>query len=594
MNDYAQQHPRAVRSEHRWVLPLTAVDVLAHLQRMLFLRFLFADGAAVEAYAASHGTPPHAARASSSQSGSNAYAIAPARSASGHSLLLINPHLPWSGELTLFEAQIVENARFMYGAALVGQPYISMGFNDALGWAHTMNGFDALDTYELTLCPGGYMLDGAAHAFETLPPVTLRVRKPNGKLEARQLPRLRSEHGPVVWLDEGSQRALSLRFSPGAFDQLVRHYWRQADARTLAEFEAAATRDRLATFDTLYADREGQILFRYEGVMPRRNQGDYLSWQGVQPGQSSANLWRDVFPQSASPRVHNPASGFLQNANDPPWFVTLPPLDARAYPAYIAPPHLDYRAEQSLRRVANDSSISFEELVTFKQSNRVELADRFLPALLTAAEGHAPLEPARRVLASWDHALGPDARGAVLFFAWIDTMEELGGPDWAKEPWSLREPLATPRGLADERIAITALDRASQRVKERYGSLAVTYGSVYRLRRGRYDLPASAGPVRYGVYSAAEFAVADGGRQVAWGGDSFVAVVEFSDPVHAMGLLAYGNASAQGSPFVGDQLILFSRRELRPLWIQRPEVEQHVHEREQLKASTRAHQPRPY
>ena len=66
------------------------------------------------------------------------------------------------------------------------------------------------------------------------------------------------------------------------------------------------------------------------------------------------------------------------------------------------------------------------------------------------------------------------------------------------------------------------------------------------------------------------------------GGDSFVAVVEFSEPVRARVLLGYGNASQPDSPHRGDQLELMARRELRPVWRSRAEVEAHLERREMV------------
>ncbi|MCG8457486.1 MAG: penicillin acylase family protein, partial [Holophagales bacterium] len=56
----------------------------------------------------------------------------------------------------------------------------------------------------------------------------------------------------------------------------------------------------------------------------------------------------------------------------------------------------------------------------------------------------------------------------------------------------------------------------------------------------------------------------------------------FSDPVRAEVLLSYGNSSQPGSAHVGDQLELLSRQELRPVWRERAEIEQHLQEREVL------------
>ena len=59
-------------------------------------------------------------------------------------------------------------------------------------------------------------------------------------------------------------------------------------------------------------------------------------------------------------------------------------------------------------------------------------------------------------------------------------------------------------------------------------------------------------------------------------GDTFFAVVEFSTPIHAEGLLSYGNWSKKGSPHVEDQIKLMSRKEMRPIWKDRKDIEAHL------------------
>ena len=44
--------------------------------------------------------------------------------------------------------------------------------------------------------------------------------------------------------------------------------------------------------------------------------------------------------------------------------------------------------------------------------------------------------------------------------------------------------------------------------------------------------------------------------------------------------MSYGNSSQPGSPHDGDQLELFSRKEMRPVWRQRAEIEGHLADRE--------------
>ncbi|PYP41328.1 MAG: hypothetical protein DMD43_06790, partial [Gemmatimonadetes bacterium] len=71
--------------------------------------------------------------------GSNAWALAPGRTASGHAILLRNPHLAW--DAGYYEAHVtVPGALDFYGDFRIGGPFTVVGgFNRALGWATTNN-----------------------------------------------------------------------------------------------------------------------------------------------------------------------------------------------------------------------------------------------------------------------------------------------------------------------------------------------------------------------------------------------------------------------------------------------------------------------
>ena len=64
-----------------------------------------------------------------------------------------------------------------------------------------------------------------------------------------------------------------------------------------------------------------------------------------------------------------------------------------------------------------------------------------------------------------------------------------------------------------------------------------------------------------------------GAPLTAGSGDTFFAVVEFSTPIHAEGLLSYGNWSKKGSRHIEDQLQLMWRKEMRPIWKDRKDIE---------------------
>jgi acyl-homoserine-lactone acylase len=71
-------------------------------------------------------------------------------------------------------------------------------------------------------------------------------------------------------------------------------------------------------------------------------------------------------------------------------------------------------------------------------------------------------------------------------------------------------------------------------------------------------------------------------RFAAVGGDCYIAAVEFSDPVRAMVLTVYGNATQPGSNPGDEQLMLFSRKQLRPALLERTQILEHLAHRELL------------
>ncbi|MEE8523534.1 MAG: acylase [Thermoanaerobaculia bacterium] len=579
INDYVTRHADAIADDVEVVLPVSAADVLAHLQRVIHFTFLV-DPREVAAATRQLGAGEKVAQgpvSGSDAKGSNAWAVAPKRSASGHAMLVANPHLPWSDLFTWFEVHLVSPEVDITGVTLVGTPVVGIGFNDHLGWTHTVNTHDGVDFYELTLGDGGYVFDGEVRAFEVTTE-TLEVLGDDGVRE-EELEIRRSIHGPVV--AEANGKALALRTvgldHPAMFEQ----YWEMARATDFETFETALRRLQMPMFTTMYADRDGHILHLFGGLTPKRPAGDW-DWSGVVPGDTSATLWTETHPYDDLPRVVDPDSGWLQNANDPPWTTTFPAaLDADDFPSYMAPRFMHFRAQQSAELLMADDSITFEELETYKHSTEMELAVRLLDDLeaAVAAHGDETAKRAMEVLVAWDRTSDSDSRGGVLFAAFFRQLRGVGANPFAI-PWSEDDPLTTPDGLADPAAAASALAAAAENVETTYGAVDVSWGEVHRLRRGDRDLAGNGGPSELGVFRVVAYRPGEDGKASAVHGDSYVAVIEFSDPLRAEELLSYGNATQPGSPHFGDQLELFARKELRPVWRTRADVEAHLEERE--------------
>ena len=116
-------------------------------------------------------------------------------------------------------------------------------------------------------------------------------------------------------------------------------------------------------------------------------------------------------------------------------------------------------------------------------------------------------------------------------------------------------------------------------MEEEYGRLNVPWGDVLRFRRGTVDLPGNGAPSQLGAIRTIGVGAFKDGKLEAGSGDTFFAVIEFSTPQRAEGLLSYGNWSKKGSPHIEDQIKLMSRKEMRPIWRDRKDVEAHLEAR---------------
>ncbi|MBP5971919.1 acylase [Brasilonema sp. CT11] len=569
INAYAKEHGDKLDDEVEVVLPVKGEDVLAHLNRVLHFTFIV--------------NPQEVAGVAKEESkaGSNGWAIAPSHSESGKAMLLANPHLRWSDLFLWYEAQLKTPDIDAYGATLVGIPVLAIAFNNNLGWTHTVNTYDGWDTYSLKLVKNGYRFDGKVRPFETKT-LSLKVKQSNGTLSEQPLIVKRSVHGPVVTQKDGL--ALALRVAgldrPGVLEQ----WWDMARSQNLTQFQSVLKRLQLPMFTVMYADKDGHIMHLFNGDVPIRSQGDFKYWEGIIPGDTSKTLWTKIHPYQDLPRVIDPKSGWLQNTNDPPWTTTYPTaIKADNYPAYMAPSSLDFpgkfRTERSIRMLSEDDKISFDEMVQYKHSTRMELADRILDDLIPAArkQGGELARRAADVLLAWDRQANADSKGAVLFAFWAQQMD-LDDKSFSK-PWNLDSPRTTPDGLADPNKAVATLEAVAGKVEKAYGKLDVAWGDVFRLHVGDKDLPANGGDGSLGIFRVVDFAPASGGRFQAVHGDSFIAAIEFSQPVKAMALIGYGNATQPNSPHVGDQLELFTRKQLRPVWRERQDILGHLEER---------------
>jgi acyl-homoserine-lactone acylase len=342
-------------------------------------------------------------------------------------------------------------------------------------------------------------------------------------------------------------------------------------AHNFADYQAQLRRLQVPTFNITYADRDGHIMYLFNGTLPLRSQGDSQFWHSVVDGTTSKTLWTQIHSYDDLPKLIDPPTGFVQNTNDPPWTSTYPTiLKPENFPPYTTAGRNElWRTTRSLRMLTEHDKISFDDLRALKYSTRLEMADRVVDDLVKAAE-QSDSPKARRageVLKAWDRQTEADSRGALLF--------EIIAPKLVfATPLDLLKPFDTPKGLAQTPAALSVLlEKAADEAEKRYGAMDAPWGDWRRLKLGTLDLPANGGPGALGAFRVFNYAPASAAKRNAVMGDTFVCLVEFGSPTRARAVTSYGNSSQEGSPHQTDQLPIVAKKEMRTVLLKRKDVE---------------------
>jgi acyl-homoserine-lactone acylase len=345
---------------------------------------------------------------------------------------------------------------------------------------------------------------------------------------------------------------------------------------------------QLPLFNTAYADRDGHIAYVYNATLWKHPTGDYRFWQGVVPGDKSELIAHEIVPYDEIPKVADPPQGWVQNSNDMPWTSTYPmTLDPRKFAAgFAAPQGITQRAQRGIRILSTaPEKITFEQVKEWKLSTRVETADQFVDDIAATAKARGtPLaKRAADVLAKWDRQSEVESDGMLLFYKFMtaagSSFEKIGG---FKVPTDDARPLETPRGFKDPAKAMAVLDTVAAEVEKEYGMLNPKWGDVMRFRRGNADVPGNGAPSQLGAIRTIGVSPFKDGTVEAVQGDTFYAVIEYGTPQRAEVLLNYGNWSKKGSKHIDDQLPLASKKQMRPMWRDRKDIEANLESRKVL------------
>lgn len=597
INDFARQHPELISDTVKAILPVTPQDVIAHTTRVMtvFIAGISECGAVLPGF-----------DFSDQPAASNGWALGANYSGSGNTMLLVNPHLDWGGLETFYEAHIVLPEVNLYGAALVGSPVLQIAFNDYLGWTHTVNPMDGCDLYHMKLTgdvlDDGYWLDGVKQSF-SVTTETIQIRQSDDSVASEAFLIRRARQGPII---EHAGQILAVRLAlleTPLLANMNRQWWEMGNAANLDAFQKILQGGHLPLFNVIYADVDKHIMLSFNGIIPVRNFGDTAFWRKPVTGDDSRLIWTETHSYHNLPKSINPASGWVQNSNGAPWYMTMPFLDKNNYPSNLAADVTNNRELRGLQMLNAHQRMSYAELITAKHSTRALVADQLLDDLMASAHtsGESSLQQAADVLNHWDRQYLAESRGALLFSVWFEKWaertitktieadanyvflpEQLLGDLFYAQPFTPSEPLISPRGLADKSLAVSALRDAVDELRASANELDMPWGDIARLRRNGVDLPGNGSSTELGVFREIVYEKDEDGKFKSSSGDSYIAIVEFSQPVRAQVLTAYGNATQDSIFEMGDQLQLTADQKLRPAWRTLEEIEENLAMHEHL------------
>ena len=496
--------------------------------------------------------------------GSNAFAVAPARSGDGVTRLVSNSHQPYWGGVAWYELVIDSDSGWHFaGANFPGSPYPFLGHNETLGWTNTVNRADLYDVYKLVLDEDRthYRLDG-----KWLPlvkrTVTLPVRFGPFVLPIRRTV-WATRHGPAMLNDRGG-----FAFRYAGIDSIasLTQYYRLTQARTLAQWQAAMRQRAIPATNFVYADREGNIALVYNAQMPLRKPG--YDWRGVVPGDRSDLIWKTTARWDDLPRLVNPASGFLFNANNTPFVAAGPgsELDPKAFdPNLGIELDMTNRARRAVKLMSAANPLGRLELMRIKYDTGYERAGYVawtLDAVAALDLRDAPdLAAAQKLLATWDFTA--DGKGRA------DALANM----------MLQEAMASSYGLKPAPDIRAELEKAVKHLKQHFGRIDPPLGAVNRLRQGKFDLPMDGGGDTLRAATSWRKNEPDGRHPIKHG-DSFIQFVEWpagGGTVTSRSIQPFGAATTRpNSPHYADQAPLFVAHRTKPVHFTRADINAHA------------------
>lgn len=363
---------------------------------------------------------------------SNAWAAAPARSATGSALLANDPHLPLTAPTIWYLARLELSTGGVIGGTIPGMPGVLAGRSEAIGWGLTSSYMDDIDLYVEEVNPDNpeeYRTPEGWAEFETrrsiievadAAPVTITLRW--------------TENGPVI---PGSHWNFGTITPPGHVMSMA---WTaltddNTSLRTLLELMRATTIEEamaagehfVAPSQVLTIATPERVAMQVIGHMPWRLHDHQSEGRIPSPGWIAENRWQGVTQYFANPDFTDPEGGILGNTNNR--------MIDRDYPLHVSHSWGDtqrirrWEHLMQSRQVHTRDSFIEAQLDTVSQSARTLLPLVGRELWFTGQAAAAGTPEARRgealdLLAAWNGEMNEHLPEPLIYAAWMRALQQ--------------------------------------------------------------------------------------------------------------------------------------------------------------------------
>ncbi|MCF7823079.1 MAG: penicillin acylase family protein [Candidatus Marinimicrobia bacterium] len=495
--------------------------------------------------------------------GSNNWAVAGKKTASGFPILANDPHLGLKLPSIWYEIQLHTPEMNVYGVSLPGAPAVIIGFNENIAWGLTNAGSDVMDWFEIEFRDRSYSEYWYAGDWikADMRIEEILVRGEEARIDSFPVTRF----GPLVHygeakLDNDHPVGLAMRWSAHDPSNEMGAIRSMNLASNKEEFFAA-----LETFDApgqnfAFASRDGDIAIRHHGKYPLRGEDE---GKFVRAGRDTTGEWRQWIPRDQLPYISNPWSGYVSSANQNP--------TAKGYPYYLGWDYDDYeRGSRINDRLREMRKIDFYDMQQLHTDNFNKQAQLMLPFMIKQLEGDTTSSDEEQQilmdLKKWNYVSDPDEKAAWVYKQWWLHLEQAIWEDELTLYGELRELPArsvTAELLLSNKRSEYYDDGRTPELEDRRGIIRNAfyqtssdllselgpYGDKWAIGRARgtdiNHLLSVKGLGRTGLFTGGGSGIVNATKKTH--GPSWRMIVELGDSIKAQGIFPGGQSGNPGS-----------------------------------------------